>query len=122
MRILSRVLSAEIGNQEIWKEQDLERFGCDKIGRDEIIEEIRQFMKDNDIKFDDLRLLKRGDYIMENSVIEILMRRDELTRQEAEEVIEEVGELMIENPDDAAEILMDELGLEMDYLFDILDF
>ena len=69
-----------------------------------------------------LRLLKRGDYIMENSVIEILMRRDELTRQEAEEVIEEVRELMIENPDDAAEILMDELGLEMDYLFDILDF
>lgn len=51
--ILSRVLSAEIGNQEIWKEQDLERFSCDKIGRDEIIEEIRQFMKDNDIKFDD---------------------------------------------------------------------
>lgn len=69
-----------------------------------------------------LRLLKRGDYIMENSVIEILMRRDELTRQEAEESIAEVRELMIENPDDAAEILMDELGLEMDYLFDILDF
>ena len=59
---------------------------------------------------------------MENSVIEILMRRDELTRQEAEESIAEVRELMIENPDDAAEILMDELGLEMDYLFDILDF
>ncbi len=59
---------------------------------------------------------------MENSVIEILMRRDEMTKQEAEEVIEEVRELMIENPDDAAEILMDELGLEMDYLFDILDF
>ena len=50
------------------------------------------------------------------------MRRDELTRQEAEESIAEVRELMIENPDDAAEILMDELGLEMDYLFDILDF
>ena len=59
---------------------------------------------------------------MKNSVIEILMRRDELTRQEAEESIAEVRELMIENPDDAAEILMDELGLEMDYLFDILDF
>ena len=59
---------------------------------------------------------------MENSVIEILMRRDEMTRQEAEESIAEVRELMIENPDDAAEILMDELGLEMDYLFDILDF
>lgn len=69
-----------------------------------------------------LRLLKRGDYIMENSVIEILMRHDELTEQEAEESIAEVRELMIENPDDAAEILMDELGLEMDYLFDILDF
>ena len=59
---------------------------------------------------------------MENPIIEILMQRDELTRQEAEEAIEEVRELMIENPDDAAEILMDELGLEMDYLFDILDF
>ena len=59
---------------------------------------------------------------MENPVIKILMQRDELTRQEAEEAIEEVKELMIENPDDAAEILMDELGLEMDYLFDILDF
>lgn len=59
---------------------------------------------------------------MENSVIEILMRRDELTRQEAEESIAEVRELMIENPYDADEILMDELGLEMDYLLDILDF
>lgn len=56
--ILSRVLSAEIGNQEIWKEQDLERLGCDKIGRDEIIKEIRQFMKDNDIKFDDFSYYK----------------------------------------------------------------
>ena len=59
---------------------------------------------------------------MLNPVVEILMRRDELTEQEAEESIAEVRELMIENPDDAAEILMDELGLEMDYLFDILDF
>lgn len=64
----------------------------------------------------------RCDDTMINPVVEILMRRDELTRQEAEESIAEVRELMIENPDDAAEILMDELGLEMDYLFDILDF
>lgn len=64
----------------------------------------------------------RCDDTMINPVIEILMRRDELTEQEAEESIAEVRELMIENPDDAAEILMDELGLEMDYLFDILDF
>lgn len=64
----------------------------------------------------------RCDDTMINPVVEILMRRDELTEQEAEESIAEVRELMIENPDDAAEILMDELGLEMDYLFDILDF
>lgn len=64
----------------------------------------------------------RCDDTMINPVVEILMRRDELTEQEAEESIVEVRELMIENPDDAAEILMDELGLEMDYLFDILDF
>lgn len=64
----------------------------------------------------------RCDNTMINPVVEILMRRDELTEQEAEESIAEVRELMIENPDDAAEILMDELGLEMDYLFDILDF
>ena len=64
----------------------------------------------------------RCDDTMINPVVEILMRRDEITEQEAEESIAEVRELMIENPDDAAEILMDELGLEMDYLFDILDF
>ena len=64
----------------------------------------------------------RCDDTMINPVVEILMRRDELTEQEAEESIAEVREHMIENPDDAAEILMDELGLEMDYLFDILDF
>lgn len=64
----------------------------------------------------------RCDDTMINPVVEILMRRDELTEQEAEESVAEVRELMIENPDDAAEILMDELGLEMDYLLDILDF
>lgn len=59
---------------------------------------------------------------MKNTVIEILMERDGLTREEAAALIVEVREQMINRPYDADEILMDELGLEMDYLFDILDF
>lgn len=59
---------------------------------------------------------------MKNKVIEILMERDGLTREEAAALIVEVREQMINHPYDADEILMDELGLEMDYLLDILDF
>lgn len=69
-----------------------------------------------------MNLKKWSDYTMENVVIEILMERDGLTREEAAALIVEVREQMINHPYDADEILMDELGLEMDYLFDILDF
>lgn len=51
----------------------------------------------------------------------ILMKRDDLTQEEAEERIEEVREMLSEaDPWDAEEILADELGLEMDYIFDII--
>jgi len=46
--ILSRVLSTEIGNQQIWKRKDMEN-GYVGIPRDEIIEEIKDFMEDNNI-------------------------------------------------------------------------
>lgn len=53
-------------------------------------------------------------------VIRILMRRDGLSAEEAKERIEEVREMINDNPFEAEEILADELGLELDYIFDII--
>lgn len=56
-----------------------------------------------------------------NEVVRILMKRDGLTREEAQERLEEVRELISEaDPWEAEDIIADELGLEMDYIFDIL--
>lgn len=58
-----------------------------------------------------------------NRVVEILMRRDGISRNEAELIVEDVREALegcngsyIE----AENIMYSELGLEMDYIFDIL--
>lgn len=49
------------------------------------------------------------------------MERDGMTKQEAQETVDNVRELLSEaEPWEADDILMDELGLEMDYIFDIL--
>lgn len=57
----------------------------------------------------------------ENDVIRILMERDEMTREEAEETLEDVREMLSEaDPWEAEDIIADELGLELDYIFDIL--
>lgn len=51
----------------------------------------------------------------------VLMVRDGITQEEAEERIEEVREMISEaGPWEAEDILADELGLELDYIFDIL--
>ena len=58
-----------------------------------------------------------------NKVIEILMRRDGLTRQEAITVIREFQEDAEEGMakgEDPEELLMEQLGLEPDYLFDLI--
>ena len=60
-----------------------------------------------------------------NRVVKILMERDDMTRKEAESQVNEVQELMEEaistgNYDEAEDILADELGLEMDYIFDLI--
>jgi hypothetical protein len=56
-----------------------------------------------------------------NEVIRILMERDEMTREEAEETLDNVREMLSEaDPWEAEDIIADELGLEMDYIFDIL--
>ena len=49
--------------------------------------------------------------------VEILMRRDDLTREEAEDLVQECREALEAGDEYATE---DILGLEPDYIFDIL--
>lgn len=58
-------------------------------------------------------------------VIKILMKRDDLTYEEAKEMCEECREAMLEaidggHFDEAEEILRGNLGLEPDYIFDLI--
>lgn len=56
-----------------------------------------------------------------NEVIRILMERDGLSREEARERLDEVREMVYEaDLCEVEDILADELGLEMDYICDIL--
>ena len=48
--ILERVLSQEIAHQEIWEKEDIARFG-ESMSRADTIAEIKQFMQENDIRF-----------------------------------------------------------------------
>jgi hypothetical protein len=61
-----------------------------------------------------------SDPYSREAVIEILKRRDGMTTDEAEELLEECSDRILrgEDPD---EVLREELGLEPDYLFAILD-
>ena len=54
-----------------------------------------------------------------NEVVRILMNRDGMTKNEAEELIEECREAL-ENGD--YEAIQDYLGLEDDYIFDVLGY
>ena len=56
-----------------------------------------------------------------NRVVEILMNRDGMTREEAEDRVQEVREMIVcASVLEAEDILIDELGLEMDYIFDLI--
>ena len=55
-------------------------------------------------------------------VIRILDERDGMTREDAKDLVYETREMIIRNPDEADEIIEDQLGLEPDYLFDVLGF
>ena len=50
------------------------------------------------------------------SLVEILMERDRMTFDEANELIDETREMILDSPEDADEIMSDMLGLEPDYL------
>lgn len=57
-------------------------------------------------------------------IIQIIMRRDQLTRGEATDLVEETVEAMLEaieagDFEEAETILAQELGLEPDYLLDL---
>ena len=63
---------------------------------------------------------------MNNNLVELLMRRDHITRGEAIEMLftckEDLERAVSDgNYNDVDDIIMDDLGLEPDYLFDILD-
>lgn len=70
---------------------------------------------------------KKGDSMNNISVVDILVNRDNISKREAikliEETRDEIYEAIYDNdyvtPD---EILMNNLGLEPDYLFDIISF
>ena len=58
-------------------------------------------------------------------IIDILIRRDEITLEEAREQVEETVILINESVEcgsycEVEDILAEELGLEMDYIFDLL--
>ena len=60
---------------------------------------------------------------MKSEVVEILMRRDGLSRSEAQERFNEVRDMIQEcnfDPFETEDILIEELGLEMDYIFEFL--
>ena len=53
-----------------------------------------------------------------NEIVRILMRRDEMTEEEAKEVVAE-ARLLIADGENPEEVLYD-LGLEPDYIFDLI--
>lgn len=62
---------------------------------------------------------------MANRVVQILMERDNMTEKEAKRAVEQVRTEVYSavedgDYDEAEEIMMSLLGLEMDYLFDII--
>lgn len=56
-----------------------------------------------------------------NEVVKILMDRDGMTQKEAEELVNETREeILAADPWEIEEIILNNLGLEPDYIFDIL--
>lgn len=58
-----------------------------------------------------------------NKIIKILMQRDGISEEEARSLVKETRDeiMMLDNPMEADNVLMEYLGLEPDYIFDILN-
>ena len=57
---------------------------------------------------------------MKNEILEVLIRRDGMSRSEAEAELKRVQEEFDPLTDDPEEVLAYEFGLEPDYIFDLL--
>lgn len=55
-----------------------------------------------------------------NEIIEVLMRRDGMTRHEATRELQMAQRLVLEGGEDPEEVLREQFGLELDYIFDLL--
>ena len=53
-------------------------------------------------------------------IIEILMKRDELDYETAKTLVQETLDEILTHPEDAEEIMADYLGLEPDYIDDLI--
>lgn len=54
-------------------------------------------------------------------IVEILMERDGMNREEAKDLVKEARDLLLSSdPWDADEIMADMLGLEPDYIMDLI--
>lgn len=56
------------------------------------------------------------------SLKEVLMRRDNLSSEEADELIAYGRRLVLDHECDPEDVLLDEFGLEPDYVFDLLGY
>ena len=60
-----------------------------------------------------------------NRIVKILMNRDDLTESEAKEVVKDARRMIDDavsegNYEEAEDIMASELGLDMDYIFDLI--
>ncbi|CAK7036957.1 MAG: hypothetical protein BACD_00150 [Bacteroides rodentium] len=56
-----------------------------------------------------------------NAIVEVLMKRDGMTKKEAEQELEQAREEFDANCDDFEEFMADRFGLEPDYIFDFFE-
>ena len=59
-------------------------------------------------------------WTMENEIVKVLMKRDGMTKKEAEKMLLDAREAFDPGLDDPEEVLAYEFGLEPDYIFDFL--
>ena len=57
-----------------------------------------------------------------NRIVEILMKRDGISQEDAEALVNETRDeiMMLDNMNDADDVIMNYLGLEPDYLIDLM--
>lgn len=100
--------------------KDYASYHCKKLGKLTIweIESYRGVVSKKPILSFERK--QRGEIMGSYSVKKVLMERDGLSGEEADETIEEMREMVLAG-DDPEEVLRDMVGLEPDYMFDILD-